>query len=341
MTRKMASRMAERRSVNGLVLLDKPQGLTSNAALQRVKRLFNARKAGHTGSLDPLASGMLPICMGHATKISAYLLDADKCYRTTAQFGCRTDTADADGRVIEESGITAIDRAVLEQALEGFRGEILQVPPMYSALKQGGKRLYELAREGKEVAREPRKLTIHSLEIEAYDPRRPVLRIQCSKGTYIRTLVEDIAAAAGTLGHVAALRRLAVSPFSEAAMVSMETLERAAEQGFEVLDALLLPVDQAISNWPAVSLGSSESYYLLQGNPVSSGRIPESGPQPGLVRLYGQSQRFLGIGEVLADGRVAPRRLFVDRSNGGPACQGISGLNQRVQYRAKYRGGKA
>ncbi len=307
--------MTDRRIVNGLVLLDKPQGLTSNAALQRVKRLFRARKAGHTGSLDPLATGMLPICMGHATKISAYLLEADKQYQTTARFGIKTDTADAEGQVIEESRITEVPREVLEAALKQFQGEILQIPPMYSALKQSGKRLYELAREGKEVVREPRKLTIHSLEIERYDPQRPVMMVHCSKGTYIRTLVEDIAAASGTIGHVAQLRRLAVSPFSEAAMVSMETLEQAAEQGEGALDEYLLPVDRAISNWPAVSLGSSESCSLLQGNAVSSSQAPE----PGLVRLYGQSERFLGIGEVLADGRVAPRRLFVDRNSGGSA----------------------
>lgn len=307
--------MTERRIVNGLVLLDKPTGLTSNAALQRVKRLFRARKAGHTGSLDPMATGMLPICMGHATKISAYLLDADKQYQTTAHFGLRTDTADADGQVIEESGITEVPREALETALEQFRGEILQIPPMYSALKQNGKRLYELAREGKEVVREARKLTIHSLEIDQYDPQRPVMTVLCSKGTYIRTLVEDIAAAAGTIGHVAQLRRLTVSPFNEAAMVSMESLEQAAEQGDGALHEFLLPVDQAISNWPAVNLGSSESCHLLQGNPVSSSQTQE----PGLVRLYGQSEDFLGIGEVLADGRVAPRRLFVDRNGGGSA----------------------
>lgn len=307
--------MTDRRIVNGLVLVDKPAGFTSNAVLQRVKRLFKARKAGHTGSLDPLATGMLPICMGQATKISAYLLDADKHYQTTACFGIKTDTADAEGQVIEESGVTEVPRELLETALEQFRGEILQIPPMYSALKQSGKRLYELAREGIEVVREPRKLIIHSLEIDQYDPQRPVLTIHCSKGTYIRTLVEDIAAAAGTVGHVAQLRRLTVSPFSEAGMVTMETLEQAAEQGEGALDEFLLPVDSAISNWPAVSLGSSESGCLLQGNPVSSSRTPE----PGLVRLYGQSEEFLGIGEVLADGRVAPRRLFVDRNSGDSA----------------------
>jgi len=308
--------MAERRRVTGLVLLDKPRGLTSNAALQRVKRLFRARKAGHTGSLDPLADGMLPICLGQATKISGYLLGADKLYRTTARFGIRTDTADADGQTIEESPVTTVGRSVLEAALEGFRGEILQVPPMYSALKQGGKRLYELAREGREVLREPRKLTIHQLEIEKFDPHRPVLRIQCSKGTYIRTLVEDIASAAGTVGHVAELRRLSVGPFSEGSMLTLEALEQAAGQGLNVLDACLLPVDRAISDWPAVSLGVNEAYYLLQGHAVNSGTVPG----PGLVRLYGQRQRFLGIGEVLADGRVAPRRLFVDRNHGGRAA---------------------
>jgi len=318
--RPQGGRQRDRREVNGLVLLDKPPGLTSNAALQQVKRLFGARKAGHTGSLDPLASGMLPICFGQATKISAYLLGADKLYQTTACFGLRTDTADADGQVIEESGVTEVSRTLLQRAIDQFKGESLQVPPMYSALKQGGKRLYELAREGREVVREPRPITVHSLEILRFHPQRPVLRIRCSKGTYIRTLVEDIAAAAGTLGHVAELRRLTVFPFSETAMVTMEQLQTAAEQGLAALDALLIPVDEAVRDWPALNLGESESYYLLQGHAVSTG----SNTPPGLVRLYGHRDRFLGVGEVLADGRVAPRRLFVPRavSSGGPCRAG-------------------
>ena len=183
----------ERRSVDGLLLLDKPVGLTSNAALQRVKRLFRASKAGHTGSLDPLASGMLPLCFGQATKVSAWLLDADKTYRVTARFGTQTDTADADGTVVSESQIRTVEREALESALDKLTGDISQVPPMYSALKKDGKRLYELARQGIEVDRPARPVTIRSLDIERFDPGAPVIRVTCSKGTYIRTLVEDLA----------------------------------------------------------------------------------------------------------------------------------------------------
>ena len=298
----------EKRAVDGLLLLDKPQGLTSNAALQRVKGLFRARKAGHTGSLDPLATGMLPICFGQATKVSGYLLGANKLYRVTACFGAQTDTADADGRIIAEAGGNAlVSREALEGVLEQFLGEIEQIPPMYSALKRGGRRLYELAREGKEVPREPRQVRIHELTIERHHPERPVLRVHCSKGTYIRTLVEDIARAAGTLGHVAALRRLAVLPFREDGMVTMAQVEAAAARDFRALSEILLPVDQAIGDWPCVHLTGSEAYYLLQGHPVMGGSKVEIG----LVRLYGDGNRFLGIGEVLTDGRVAPKRLFV------------------------------
>jgi tRNA pseudouridine55 synthase len=306
------SRARNRRAVNGLLLLDKQPGLTSNQALQQVKRLFSARKAGHTGSLDPLASGMLPVCFGQATKLSRYLLGADKLYLVTAQFGAQTDTADADGKVIAEVPDGEVSKDALLAALSQFHGSIDQIPPMYSALKKDGRRLYELARQGKEVFREARTVRIHALELVEYHPQRPVFRVHCSKGTYVRTLVEDIAKAAGTLGHVAALRRLAVFPFREEAMVTAGQLEKAAEQGTAALDACLLPVDDAISDWPAVRLGKAESYYLLQGHPVSSGPAPD----PGLVRLYDEGQRFLGIGEVLMDGRVAPRRLFVERKPG-------------------------
>lgn len=307
--RRTGQRRSDQRDVNGLLLLDKPIGLTSNGALQRVKRLYKARKAGHTGSLDPLASGMLPLCFGQATKLSAYLLDADKTYRVTARFGARTDTADADGSVVEESPVTGVDRGTLEAALDGFRGDILQVPPMYSALKKDGKRLYELAREGQEVERAARPVTIFDLDIEAYDPEEPVLMVRCSKGTYVRTLVEDIAAAAGTLGHVAALRRLTVEPFPEDGLVTMDELEGAAEAGEEDLERLLRPIDEAISAWPAVYLNGDQAHYLLQGHPVHARTDAECG----LVRLYDDQRRFVGVGELLRDGRLAPKRLFVGR----------------------------
>ncbi len=297
----------QRRSVDGVLLLDKPVGVTSNGALQRVKWLFRARKAGHTGSLDPLASGMLPICLGQATKVSAYLLDADKSYRVTARFGIRTDTADADGTVIEESDINTIARTALETALIRLTGKIEQVPPMYSALKKDGKRLYELARQGIEVEREARPVTIHRLTIERFDPQAPVLRVECSKGTYVRTLVEDLAAELGTCGHVAALRRLSVGPFVNTGLVTMEQVEAAAAAGDDALDALLVPADSALSNWPAVDLNREQAWYVCQGNPVQVGRSPRAG----FCRIYDDRARFLGVGEALLDGRIAPKRLFV------------------------------
>lgn len=304
-TRKAVAR-EQMRNVDGLLLLDKPRGITSNAALQRVKRLFRARKAGHTGSLDPLADGMLPLCFGQATKVSGYLLDADKSYRALASWGTKTDTGDADGAVIATVSNNALDRDTLEAALAQFRGPIEQIPPMYSALKRDGRRLYELAREGKEIPRDPRTVNIFELEVEGYDPHSPLLRVRCSKGTYIRTLIENIAEAAGSLGHVAQLRRIAVYPFQERQMVSLELLEMAAELGMPSLDAHLVPVDDAIVDWPAVHLAEQEAYYLRHGHPVTGRRCTEVG----LVRLYDQNERFIGIGEVLPDGRVAPRRLF-------------------------------
>jgi len=301
-----------KRAVDGLLLLDKPAGMTSNSALQRVKWLFNARKAGHTGSLDPLASGLLPLCLGQATKLSAFLLDAEKTYVVTARIGTRTDTADADGSVVAHSDIQAVSEAQLRTAMAGFRGEIDQVPPMYSALKHGGRRLYELARAGVEVEREPRRVVIHELEIEAFDPVAPVLRVRCSKGTYVRTLVEDLAQACGTLAHVAALRRTGVGAFTEDQMISLEAVEAASEAGQAALDGLLRPMDEAIADWPAVQLGAHEAFYLRQGHAVTGA----GGGLTGRVRLYGEGHCFLGIGEALGDGRVAPRRLLVNAGGG-------------------------
>jgi tRNA pseudouridine55 synthase len=218
-------------TVDGIVLLDKPAGLTSNVALQRARRLFRARKAGHTGSLDPLATGMLPLCFGEATKFAGHLLDADKEYRVRLCFGVQTDTADADGRVVAESDRRAVPGAELAACLARFRGEIDQVPPMYSALKSGGQRLHVLARAGREVPRAPRRVRILGLEVVTADPATPSLWVRCSKGTYIRALVEDIAAALGTLAHVVELRRLAVAPFPADGMVTLEALQAAAAAG--------------------------------------------------------------------------------------------------------------
>jgi tRNA pseudouridine55 synthase len=297
-----------KRTVDGILLLDKPSGQTSNRVLQRVKRLYQARKAGHTGSLDPLASGMLPICLGQATKLSGYLLEASKTYTVTADWGTRTATADAEGEVLETCARTDVDRARLVEVLQQFQGEILQVPPMYSALKHQGQRLYKLARAGQHVERPARRVVIHSLELVEFHPSRPVLKVHCSKGTYIRTLVEDVAAACGTLGHVIALRRDAVEPFDESAMVRLDDLE-ACDGDLRTLDAYLRPVDMAIADWDALELGADQAFYLSRGHAVTAARAV--GRLPGRVRLYGPERRFLGIGEILGDGRVAPRRMFV------------------------------
>lgn len=307
-TSRIAPRIV-RRDVDGIVLLDKPAGMSSNQALQRIKRLFRARKAGHTGSLDPLASGMLPVCLGEATKMAAFLLDSDKTYRFRMHVGGQTSTGDAEGEVIAE-GPPLSGEEQLHRALERLRGPILQVPPMYSALKHEGQRLYRLARAGQEVERVARQVSIHELVVEQFDPRRPLLRVRCSKGTYIRTLAEDIARLAGTVAHVAELRRLAVAPFREASMHTLEALETLAGSAAEArLDALLRPVDAAIESWPALELTARQERGLLCGQAVAG----EAGARCGPLRLYGHEGRFLGIGERLADGRVVPRRLMARR----------------------------
>lgn len=297
---------ALRRDVHGIVLVDKPAGMSSNHALQRVKRMFRARKAGHTGSLDPLASGMLPICLGEATKMAAFLLDSDKTYRFRMNIGCQTSTGDAEGEVVAE-GPPVPGEESLQRALDGLRGAIFQVPPMYSALKHQGQRLYRLARAGREVERVARQIWIHELVVEQFDASRPVLRVRCSKGTYVRTLAEDIARQAGTVAHVAELRRLAVTPFRESAMHTLEELEtEASSPAGAQLDALLLPVDAAIEAWPALELTARQERGLLCGQPVPGDASAGCGP----LRLYGHQGRFLGVGERLADGQVVPRRLM-------------------------------
>ncbi|MEE8463913.1 MAG: tRNA pseudouridine(55) synthase TruB [Gammaproteobacteria bacterium] len=294
------------RAIDGVLLLDKPIGLTSNQALQRVKRLFDARKAGHTGSLDPLASGLLPICLGQATKVSGFLLNAGKQYQVVARLGQRTDTGDADGQVIEERPVPALDTGLVKRVLARFEGSQTQVPPMYSALKHQGQRLYKLARQGIEIERQPREIEIHGLELLSLEADALELEVACSKGTYVRTLVEDIARALGTVAHVIVLRRLGVGPYAEERMYKLEELEALAEQGMERLDELLLPVDSALDHWPSVELGADSAYYLMQGQAVMAPGAPSSGK----VRLYDEGHGFLGIGEVKLDGRVAPTRLF-------------------------------
>ncbi len=297
--------MSSRRPVDGVLLLDKPQGLTSNAALQRVKRLFQARKAGHTGSLDPLATGLLPICLGEATKISGFLLEADKSYRFVCRLGERTTTGDAEGEVLQCRPVEPFEPETVTAVLASFMGEIDQIPPMYSALKQQGQRLYQLARQGIEVERQPRRVTIHALTLLSLEGDRMTGQVDCSKGTYVRTLVEDIGEALGCGAHIVALRRIGVDPYDAARMVTLEELQARVEHGLAELDALLLPMDTAIADWPSLQVYGDLAHYLRQGQVVG---VPAA-PARGRVRLY-QGERFLGIGEVLDDGRVAPRRLI-------------------------------
>ncbi|MBU3058308.1 tRNA pseudouridine(55) synthase TruB [Pseudomonas indica] len=295
-----------RRNVSGILVLDKPRGLTSNAALQKVRWLLNAEKAGHTGSLDPLATGVLPLCFGEATKFSQYLLDADKGYETLMQLGVITSTGDAEGEVLERREVT-VGRPELEALLPRFRGEIKQIPPMYSALKRDGQPLYKLARAGEVVEREARSVTITRLELLACENSQARLSVACSKGTYIRTLVEDLGQLLGCGAHVAELRRTQAGPFDLAQAVSLEALEQAhAEGGAEALDRFLLPEDSGLQHWPLLQLSEHSAYYWLHGQPV---RAPEA-PKFGMVRVQDHTGRFIGIGEVSDDGRIAPRRLI-------------------------------
>ncbi len=294
------------RDVNGILLLDKPSGLTSNRALQRAKGLLYARKAGHTGSLDPLASGLLPLCFGHATKISGYLLESHKTYEVTASFGARTDTGDSDGETVESSDVRPND-AEIDAVIPSFIGPQQQIPPMYSALKQDGKRLYKLARQGKVVERPPRDITIRALERRESAAGTIALRVVCSKGTYIRTLIEDIAEKMGALAHVVVLRRTGAGPFDDQHLVTLEQLEARIEaEGTESADDLLLPLDRALTDWPKVELDPDTGFYLLNGQPVQAPGAPDEGS----VRIYVDEMGLVGLGEILSDGRVAPKRLF-------------------------------
>jgi tRNA pseudouridine55 synthase len=291
------------RALDGILLLDKRLGASSNKVLQEVRHLFQAAKAGHTGALDPAASGMLPLCFGEATKFAGFLLDADKRYRVTAKLGERTDTADADGEVIETQPVPEFDQATLATAMASLTGPIQQVPPMYSALKRDGQPLYKLARAGETIERAPRPVTIHAFTLlDRPAPDRLELEVHCSKGTYVRTLVEDLAQALGTVGHVTALRRTAVGGFEGGTLYSLEDLQQRAGQGLAALDACLLPPDAALGAWPRVDLDAERTAKLQRGQVV-----PAEGPETG-VRIYGPDGRFLGIGD-LAQGLLTPRRL--------------------------------
>ena len=303
----MARRRQRGRNVNGILLLDKPPGLSSNQALQRVKRLFDAAKAGHTGSLDPLATGLLPLCLGYTTKFSAFLLDADKRYRVRIRLGETTETADAEGEVIATAPTDAITEEQVRAVVAEFVGTIEQLPPMYSAVKHEGQRLYKLAREGKEVERTPRQIQIHAIDVLDLPLPDLICDVHCSKGTYVRTLAEDIGQRLGCGAYVAELRRTGVGPYveGETAFVTMDQVEAAAELGHEALDAMLLPLDSALGHCPAVKLSADAAFYLAQGQPVM---VPKA-PTEGLVRLYDSVGAFVGVGEILEDGKIQPKRL--------------------------------
>jgi tRNA pseudouridine55 synthase len=291
----MTNRRSKGRPVDGLLLLDKPIGITSNKALQDLKRLFQAQKAGHTGSLDPLATGMLPICFGEATKFSQYLLDSDKSYETTAKLGVITDSGDAEGNVIETRKVDPITKEQLEKILEKFRGKIAQTPPMFSALKQGGRPLYELARQGIEVHREAREITVYDLECLSLSEDELRLRARVSKGTYIRSLVEDIGLALGCGAHVSKLRRTGVSHFTEEKMLSLDELKKRVEvDGQDALNQLLLPVDAFLESLPIVYLTEKASAQLQHGQRV---RVEEAVDEAE-VRIYDHREKFIGLGWI-------------------------------------------
>lgn len=302
------------RAVNGIVVLNKPLGLSSNQVLQRVKRLFNAQKAGHTGALDPLASGVLPICLGEATKFSQLLLDSDKAYDTTARLGEIRSTGDAEGEVLQTADVPAISHDALESLLDRFRGEVEQVPPMFSALKMDGKPLYELARQGmsedemRAVAEKKRRvITVFELLLNDQRESELDLSVRCSKGTYIRTLVEDIGQAVGCGAYVSRLHRTQCGPFHSGQMVTLEQLEALAEQGDDALDNVLLPPETALPGWPEVALNYAEAGSMLHGQPVKTGL--SATPSVQLWAVYPGVRQLIGIGRI-EDGLVKAQRLF-------------------------------
>lgn len=302
--------MAAAAAIDGIVLLDKPAGLSSNAALQRVKRGFGARKAGHGGSLDPLASGMLPICLGEATKLAGAMLAGRKCYEFRVRLGMRTTTGDLEGEVVEERAVPRLEAADVRQALLGFTGRRMQVPPMHSALRHQGARLYELARRGIEVDRAPRAIEIDALDVVEWDSPRLTLRMICSKGTYVRTLGEDIARALGSCGHVEHLRRLWVEPFADEPMLTLDALAAAAGNPADFRRWLLAP-DRGVANWPRLDLDADEARRLLDGQSLLLAAA-RAGETP--IRMYGPEGRFLGIAHQDEHGRVSPRRLIAHAS---------------------------
>lgn len=304
---RLNSRVGKRqfRKLNGILLLDKDLGVSSNKALQDARFLFLAEKAGHTGSLDPLASGMLPVCFGEATKISAFLLDSDKRYRTTATLGFVSTTGDAEGEKLNPRAIPALSDAELEAVLARFRGTLQQIPPMYSALKKDGQPLYKLARQGVAVEREARTVTIHSLHLLERTENTVTLDVVCSKGTYIRSLVEDIGEALGCGAYVSLLRRVSVDPFAALPMMTLAELRGLAEQGQAALDQVLLPMDSALPTAPALTLPETSVMRLRQGQKITMPSVADTE----LLRLYTQTNEFIGLG-VAHNGIVQAKRLL-------------------------------
>jgi tRNA pseudouridine55 synthase len=292
-----------KRAISGVLLLDKPAGISSNQALQKVRWLYQAAKAGHTGNLDPIATGLLPICLGEATKFSQLLLDSDKAYAAVMKLGVTTTTGDSEGEMLETRPV-AVSRPQVEQAMQRFLGEISQVPPMYSALKHQGKALYEYARKGQEIEREARQVTIHSLALDRCEGDEVAFTVRCSKGTYVRVLAEDIGRALGCGAHLVDLRRLETGDFRLDQAVTIEQLEALDLPG---RDALLQPVDVLTLGFPAICLAADAAFYVRQGNAVWQAGHGETG----MVRLYGPDEVFLGMGAVLEDGRIQPKRLVV------------------------------
>lgn len=303
-------RVRRGRKVNGVLVLNKPTGMTSNDAVQRAKKIFAAQKVGHTGSLDPLATGVLPLCFGEATKFSQYLLDADKKYCARIKFGVTTDTGDADGKVLEKvdnKTLEALCADKVQAALNEFRGKIQQLPPMYSALKHNGQPLYKLARQGIEVERKIREVMVFRNEMTEFDGDECLLELHCSKGTYVRSIAEDLGDALGCGAHVKALHRRAAGPYTEDHMVDLAALQGIESQ--QELDALLQPMASAVAHWPEVKMVETTAFYVRQGQPVQVAHAPVKGWVQLTEIAENTDDRFLGVGEILADGRVAPRRL--------------------------------
>ncbi|TOG99868.1 tRNA pseudouridine(55) synthase TruB [Vibrio parahaemolyticus] len=310
------ARRRKGRPINGVILLDKPTGISSNDALQKVKRIYFAEKAGHTGALDPLATGMLPICLGEATKFSQFLLDSDKRYRVIAKLGERTNTSDSDGEVVETRPVD-VTLEKLEACIEKFRGESDQVPSMFSALKYQGKPLYEYARKGIEVPRESRKITVYEIVLHRFEGDEVEMEVHCSKGTYIRTVVDDLGEMLGCGAHVTMLRRTAVAKYPYEKMVTLEQLNELLEQAHreeiaprELLDPLLMPMDTAVEDLPEVNLIPELADMVQHGQPVQVLGAPEQGS---LRLTMGEERLFIGVGEMNDDGKIAPKRLVVFR----------------------------